>query len=90
MVQVALGTPPKDRPSASGDHQWFPTESELLARISRMNAAAVVLDLQAGPFHSHDQLRQLLAAARCPVLVLGAGQGTPSIPLTTQIPPAPR
>ena len=61
----------------------------MLALISRMNASAVVLDLSAGPFRTHDQLRQLLAAARCPLLVLGANQGEPSIAHTTQVPPAP-
>lgn len=48
--------------------------SELLFRISRMSASAVVLDLSAGPFRSHDDLRLVLAAARCPVLVLGADE----------------
>jgi hypothetical protein len=63
------------------------SEDALLARVNRTNAAAVVLDLSAGPLHTHDQLRHLLAVARCPVLVLGAAQGEPSIAHTTHIPP---
>lgn len=71
-----------------GDER-FASETDMLSRVNRMNASAVVLDLSAGPLHTHDQLRLLLAAARCPVLVLSAAQGTASIEHTVEIPPAP-
>ena len=47
-------------------------ETELLRWLSRASAAAVVVDAEAGPFHSQAQLRQLVEVARCPVVVLGA------------------
>ncbi len=45
---------------------------ELIHRIARLSADAVVLDLSAGPITSGETLRALVDAARCPVLVLGA------------------
>lgn len=87
LVALWLGSNTSDPKATLGGHEQFVSEAAMLARISRMNAAAVVLDLSAGPFRTHDQLRVLLAAARCPVLVLGAAQGEPSIAHTTQIPP---
>ena len=42
------------------------------SRISRIDAAVVVVDLTSGPVTSADQLRRLLEVARSPVLVLGA------------------
>lgn len=64
--------------------------SALFARLGRINAAAVVIDLAASPVQTEDQLRQLLEAARCPVVVLGAEQFRPSIEHSTIIPQAPR
>lgn len=55
---------------ADGHHEHTDLDA-LLMRIGRLNAAAVVLDLDAGPLRTHDALRQLLHAARCPLLVLG-------------------
>ena len=46
--------------------------TRILARLDRMHASAVVLDRASGPFRSQEQLRRLLAAARCPVLAVGA------------------
>lgn len=79
--------PAADEPR--GEHEHFASEPALLARLGRLNATAVVLDLAAGPLRSYDQLRRLLDAARCPVLVFGAAGGEMSIGHTTQIPPAP-
>lgn len=45
---------------------------DILSRIDRSHALAVVADFAAGPLTSADDLRRLLAAARCPVAVLGA------------------
>ncbi len=69
---IALSVDPADTGTGAQHDGGFATDSAMLAYIDRTNAAAVVLDLSAGPLHSHDQLRQLLAVARCPVLVLGA------------------
>ena len=49
----------------------YPSEAALLGRIGRLNCAAVVLDRAGGPIHSVEQLRELLAAARCPVVLVG-------------------
>lgn len=46
-------------------------EPGLLSRLSRMNAAAVVVDLAAGHRWSRHLIRQLLEAARCPLVILG-------------------
>lgn len=69
--------------------EYFPTEDALMTRVGRIHASAVVLDLSAGPLRTYDQLRRLLAAARCPIVVLGAAHGEPSIRHSTLIPPAP-
>ncbi|MBP0480902.1 hypothetical protein [Sagittula salina] len=46
----------------------------LVDLVDRHYASAVVVDLGDGPFRSEDDLRQLFAAARCPLAVLGAGR----------------
>lgn len=51
-------------------------EAALVARIGRLNCTAVVLDVRAGPIRSLDALRAVVAAARCPVVVVGR----PSVP----------
>jgi hypothetical protein len=90
LVALSIGPEiPELNDVQSQQRERFASEVDLLAFINRTNASAVVLDLSAGPFHTHDQLRHVLAAARCPVLVLGAAQGEPSIAHSTQIPPAP-
>lgn len=66
----------------------FESEGELLERMARIHASAVVLDLGVGPLRTYDQLRLVLAAARCPVLVLGASQGEPSAPIVARAEPA--
>ncbi len=65
--------PPTDAEHREGEH--FENERALLERIARIHASAVVLDLATGPLRTYEQLRHLLAAARCPIVVLGAGQG---------------
>ena len=44
--------------------------------LRRTDPGAAVVDLGAGPLRGLDQLRALVAAANCPVLVLGAGGTT--------------
>lgn len=58
----------------------------LLAQISRKQAALVVTDAGRGPFRTDDQLRWLVEAARCPVLVLGAADIHPALAHSTLIP----
>ncbi len=89
LVAVSLGPDISEPNDAPEGRELLTSEAAMLARISRINASIVALDLSAGPFHTHDQLRLLMAAARCPVLVLGAAQGERSIAHKTQIPPAP-
>lgn len=69
--QAATGAHPAAEP------EYFENTAALLARLSRLPAAALVVDLAAGPFHGAEGLRQLHEAARCPVVVLGAGENAP-------------
>lgn len=71
---VALSLPGSDASGALPELEQLPDEAALLARIGQIHASAVILDLSAGPLHEADQLRAVLATARCPVVVLGAGQ----------------
>lgn len=64
-------------------------EDEILARLARMHASAVVIDARDGPFRTAEQIRGLLAAARCPVLVLGAARIPSLVAHSTQIPAPP-
>ncbi len=57
--------------AGANDVTWA-TETEVLRWISRARAAVVIADLVNGPFRTRDQLRELVEAARAPVLVAGA------------------
>lgn len=46
--------------------------ADLIDRIDRSHASAVIVDFKSGPLRSEDDLRRIFAAARCPVVVLGA------------------
>lgn len=65
---IALGLDPDMGERA---HETYATETALLARLERLNCAAVVLDRATGPFRTVEQLREILAAARCPVVLVG-------------------
>ena len=57
----------------------LPDDDAALDRLSRSHAAAVVVDLSDGVGLNEDALRRLIDAARCPVLIVGAGpRPTPS------------
>lgn len=64
-------------------------EAEILSQVSATHAAVVVIDAARGPFRTAEQIRRLVNAARCPVLVLGAAQIPSLIDHSTQIPPPP-
>lgn len=64
-------------------------EAEILSRLERLHASAVVVDAASGPFRTAAQIRALLAAARCPVLVLGAARIPSLVEHSTQIPAPP-
>ena len=49
-------------------------DDAIVARVDRTHAAAVVVDLDAGPVTGEDSLRRLYMAARCPVVALGAAR----------------
>ncbi|WP_137700648.1 hypothetical protein [Marimonas lutisalis] len=57
-------------------------EATLLRWLNRTRAMAVVLDMRHGPIRDQAQLRRLVDAARCPVLITGAdtAQGTGESP----------
>ncbi|MDQ2089750.1 hypothetical protein [Marimonas arenosa] len=79
-LSLELETPASGAAAMQVDR--FGDEDALLARLSRIPAAVLVVDLSAGPFRSDDQLRKLHVAARCPIVVLGAGS-EPALPVRT-------
>ncbi len=66
-----------------------PDEAEILAQVDRIPAEVVLIDARHGPIRDIGQIRRLLGAARCPVLILGADAIRRPIEHGTQIPPAP-
>ena len=50
----------------------FGSTAEILDWINRSSAVAVVIDTQAGPFHSDADMGLLLDVARCPLVVVGS------------------
>jgi len=50
----------------------FGSTGEMLHRINRSSAAAVVIDTKAGPFHSDADMNLLIDVARCPLVVVGS------------------
>lgn len=51
----------------------WPGDGETLDRLSRSHAAAVVVDPSDGRVLAEEELRRLIDAARCPLLIVGAG-----------------
>ena len=82
----ALGTYVTDLTAAT---ETAEDRQAILARVSRMHGALVVTDATHGPFRSEEELRQLIDAARCPVLVTGASGLHSALEHSTQIPPEP-
>lgn len=64
----------------------FDTKSDLLKRLSHFNAATVVIDIDAGPFQTNEELQGFLDRARCPVVVVGAHAGSHTLEYSTVIP----
>lgn len=60
-------------PGARVERLPWPDDGATLDRLSRSHAAAVVVDLSGGDVPTEDALRRLIDAARCPVLIVGAG-----------------
>ena len=60
---------------------------DLLEKIARTGAALVVTHAGSGPFRTEDQLRQLVDAARCPVLVLGVAHIRDATTQPAHVPP---
>lgn len=89
MIRMSLATTPTKIPSDISETEYFTSEDALLARIERIHASAIVLDLSAGPLRTYGQLRRLLASGRCPIVVLDAGKGKPSPERSAQLPPKP-
>lgn len=66
---VSLVCDPEEQP---GGHGAPPPLRGLLSRLNRINAEAVVVDVTSAPFKSPEFLRAVLAAARCPLLMIRA------------------
>ncbi len=47
---------------------------ELLSTINKTRATAIIIDTVSGPIRDKDQIRKLVDAARCPVLIVGASE----------------
>jgi hypothetical protein len=47
-------------------------QEETLEMIGRTSATAIVIDTEAGPLRTPEQIEALLEAARCPVILVGA------------------
>ena len=80
-LAVSNGTVSPEEPvqtTSTASRIELDNEDRLLSCLNRINAAAVVVDMKSGPLHNQDQLRQLLNAARCPVVVLGATGRNPT------------
>ncbi len=50
----------------------FDSNVEILDRINRSSAVAVIIDAQAGPFKSDADMRLLLDVARCPLVIVSS------------------
>lgn len=84
-----VGTAPARHPR--NDHLVdlvFETPEQAIAALDRTNAQAVLIDLARGPIHSPEQLRNLIDASRCPVVVVGASSFAPMVEHRTHFPPA--
>lgn len=77
------------RSGSQGERHHYETIGSAIQALARMNVQAVVLDISRGPVRTPEQLRQLLEAARCPVIALGAAVPGTELEHSTQIPPAP-
>lgn len=73
LAQTPFSEPVIIRTGDADDPRKEKTADSVLSRLAETNAQAVLLDVSQGPFRSHEQLRRLLDAARCPVFVFGAG-----------------
>lgn len=60
-------------PGARVERLPWPDDGDTLDRLSRSHAAAVVVDLSGGKTLAEEELRRLIDAARCPLLIVGAG-----------------
>lgn len=76
-------------PSAARKRLSFKTLDAALSALARTNALAVLLDLAEGPVRTHAELSQVLEAARCPLVVIGASRNAATLEHSTQIPAAP-
>jgi hypothetical protein len=89
VVTVALNsTGPAARPSGARA-EISGSEQALLGWINRIHAALVIVDLADGPLRGREQLRHLLEASRCPLLVFNASRAEPAVGYTTLIPEPP-
>lgn len=78
--------PDDDEYAAPENTLQFDTLDDILNRLKRTNAHAVLVDLRHGPVQKQTDLSRLLEAARCPVIVFGASQLHPALEHSAQIP----
>lgn len=82
-VILSIGVDP------SPNHQTFSSSAALLDHLSRLHAAAVVVDLSASLFRSFQDLRALMDIARCPIIITKPAEGELRLEHTAHIPPVP-
>tara|TARA_R110002074_G_scaffold103372_2_gene223116 strand:+ start:2790 stop:3587 length:798 start_codon:yes stop_codon:yes gene_type:complete len=67
----------------------FETPEQAIAALDKINAQVVLIDLSRSPIRSPEQLRNLVRASRCPVVVLGASSFAPTVEHTVHFPAEP-
>ncbi|NDR58839.1 hypothetical protein [Aliiruegeria sabulilitoris] len=90
VAMIAVNGPTAATDEAATGPEIVGSERALLARLNRINAALVIVDLAEGPLRGREQLRHLIEASRCPVLVLNASRAEPAIAYSTLIPEPPK
>jgi hypothetical protein len=83
-----------DQPKGFGQDesnaQVFHTVDAAVGQLARTNARVVVIDMARGPIKSAGQIRVLLEASRCPVVILNSGAGERALKHSVQIPHPPK
>ncbi|WP_294606597.1 hypothetical protein [uncultured Roseovarius sp.] len=88
VYRIGADTPPQaEQGQIAARH--FVTLQAALAQLARINAQAVVIDLARGPVRSSDQVKALLNASRCPIVILNSSSAEPALEHNVQIPQPP-
>ncbi|MBW4706195.1 hypothetical protein KX928_00180 [Roseobacter sp. YSTF-M11] len=87
---IAFGVGPLAVQARGEEHPTkvlFDTVEDAIAALDRTNAQVVLIDLFRGPVRDAEQLKRVLAASRCPVVVLGASSLVATVEHKMHVPP---